>query len=610
MAPSRLLLSLLSAVAFAAGRKLSSRARKHLLANHCPSEAYAGQRNVIPSDNYDYLQSSDLHDRAPLLVSLWPLPTTFTFGAGSIALAENFTFSLPQGLPPMVAAFMSAAFERYYSILSQSQQRSQRVTSTALLQVLVNISLDAVSPYLGVDESYNLTIDTSAQAALSCLTVFGCLRGLETFSQLVQYSPEDNGRTVWGVPVFIQDAPRFTHRGVLIDTSRHFLPMQTIMAVLDGMVYDKLNTLHWHITDVQSFPYASDTPTLAVLAQGAWAPTATYSPTQLKQIVEYARLRGIRVMPEIDTPAHSASWGVGRPDVVLPCAADPYSSLLDPTKNATYELIQQLFTELASIFPDAVFHAGGDEVATGTYDGTTDVSCYDAPCVRAWMITQNMTEGDWKAVARYHIYRMQDIVVNKLNRSMGLWEEALDHYGPGTTNPTPPPPELLPSSTIVHTWLCPCWGWWNMSAFVSAGFRGVKQDSWYLSDPTVTWQAAYVADPTNNADSCDYSAGWANCTCSATSNNGLGCFNITQGEEVERVLGGEASIWGEEADESNLLGLLWPRVSAVGERLWSPIHINDIAQAQQRLVDHICRMKARGIPASPIQAGWCDGSRR
>ena len=101
------------------------------------------------------------------------------------------------------------------------------------------------------------------------------------------------------------------------------------------------------------------------------------------------------------------------------------------------------------------------------------------------------------------------------------------------------------------------------------------------------------------------------CTCTQKPDPSYyGCFNIQNQTLIDRVIGGEASIWGEQADVTNLLQLLWPRVSAVGERLWSPQFVNDQAAALPRLTDHRCRLVARGVPAAPVQPGFCDGSRR
>ena len=112
----------------------------------------------------------------------------------------------------------------------------------------------------------------------------------------------------------VLDYPRFKHRGVLVDTARHFLPMDTLYEILDGMAMNKFNVMHWHIVDDQSFPFGSQIlPDLP--GKGSYFAKAgkhVYSIDEVKSIVEYARVRGIRVIPEFDTPGHTQAWGKGK----------------------------------------------------------------------------------------------------------------------------------------------------------------------------------------------------------------------------------------------------------------------------------------------------------
>lgn len=92
----------------------------------------------------------------------------------------------------------------------------------------------------------------------------------------------------------------------MIDTSRHYLPVSTIKKIMDGMMYNKMNVLHWHIIDQDSFPM--EVPSRPELHQyGSLA--GTYSPSTITELQQYAALRSIRVIPEYDTPAHTRSWG-------------------------------------------------------------------------------------------------------------------------------------------------------------------------------------------------------------------------------------------------------------------------------------------------------------
>ena len=154
-------------------------------------------------------------------------------------------------------------------------------------------------------------------AALACARSWGVLRGLETFSQLVSAACTVPGS------VTITDSPRFPHRGIMIDSSRHFIPISNVLEFVDAMSFAKFNTLHWHLTDSQSFPVQSKAyprltmaafdpkngcrspfnPMLVESSSGhASATSCTYSAADLRRVVAFAKDRGIRVVPEFDSP--------------------------------------------------------------------------------------------------------------------------------------------------------------------------------------------------------------------------------------------------------------------------------------------------------------------
>ena len=158
------------------------------------------------------------------------------------------------------------------------------------------------------DESYEIVADATG-ATITAWTQWGALKALETFSQLV-HARGGGEHSLPAPPIKVTDRPRFGYRGLMIDTSRSYLTVTAIKQTLDAMAYCKLNLLHWHMVDDQSFPVESTAlPNLAGL--GAYSPLHTYSHADLAEVVTYARARGIAVLPEFDVPGHTSSWQIG-----------------------------------------------------------------------------------------------------------------------------------------------------------------------------------------------------------------------------------------------------------------------------------------------------------
>jgi hexosaminidase len=194
-----------------------------------------------------------------------------------------------------------------------------------------------------------------------------------------------------GLPLQIDDAPRFGYRGLLLDSARHFLPLPALLRTLDAMAATKLNVLHWHLTDAESFPLTL--PGFEDLAGAAWHPRAVYRPGDVAMVVEHARARGIRVVPEIDIPGHGA-WRA-RPEL-LACA-----DTLDPTQDAVYAFLADFLQAVTALFPDPYIFLGGDEV---------DVqACWGANAtIAAWAAARNTTAAQlqpyfWRRVVRARV---------------------------------------------------------------------------------------------------------------------------------------------------------------------------------------------------------------
>ena len=234
-----------------------------------------------------------------------------------------------------------------------------RFSSNASFTLSVNCSMRFESnsyPNLGIDESYQLNFTSSHRASLFAKTYVGVIRGLTTFEQLQR-------QETIPIPMSIVDKPRFPWRGVMLDVARHFIPLAIIKQAIDSMQLVKLNVLHLHLSDDQGFRLQSKQfPRLQDSKQ-------FYTQADMQDLIEYARQRAIRIVPEFDMPAHTASWFVGYPHLgsrgktsyELAKTWGVHNATMDVTRESTYDFLERFFAEVTQIFPDEYFHIGGDE---------------------------------------------------------------------------------------------------------------------------------------------------------------------------------------------------------------------------------------------------------
>lgn len=524
----------------------------------------------------------------PQDVSIFPDPMT---GKSSLMI-DSTTFDLTA--PPGAGPVLTAGIRRYLGSNSSlpgllfigNERRTDRGPSMAVactkLKVIVH-ELSEDGPHLGDDESYILTL-TSSNASLESNTVWGALRGLETFGQLLSAGADFPGFYFANVQQII-DAPQYMYRGLLVDTARHFLPVNVLLAVLDGMAIEKFNVLHWHSVDDQAFPMPS--PTLPALETfGPYSPGLSYSQADVTRVVNYAKYRGIRVVVEMDTPGHSKVIGEAFPgkDYLTDCLGITGWLPLDVTKKATLDLVATIWKDLVALFPDNYVFLGGDECHT---------ECWAAnPAINEWTQTRNLTANGSGSGSLFQWYIKEVVsMVAAYGKSPMMWS-------PLEWDTWAPP---FNGDAIMNIWTG------NVAELVyniSITNKLVTSFNWYLPAG-----AAYRSDPQG--------------LCSGV--NGAYKCNDTQ---LANIIGGEACLWGEGVDRGNFFTSAWPDLTAVAERLWSPknpqggLDLQDGDQRRLRL--HRCRLASRGLPLAPMssvympdashasfarwrQYQWCEG---
>lgn len=459
--------------------------------------------------------------------NLMPQPAEVSYGQGRLAINGNFRIALTGHTEPRLQAAASRLLRRLS--IQTGIPVGQAVENDAWKATLVIQCDHAGEAVQSVkeDESYHLEV-TPQQARLVAATPVGVLRGIETFLQLVDLNAQGFGVAA----VTMNDRPRFPWRGLMIDVSRHWMPLDVIRRNLDGMAALKLNVFHWHLSDDQGFRIESKVyPKL----QQMGSDSNYYTQEQVKEIITYARDLGIRVVPEFDMPGHSTAWFVGYPE--LASAPGPYTierhwgifdPAMDPTREETYTFLDAFIGEMAGLFPDEYFHVGGDEVNGKQW--------HRNPRIQAFMREHGMKDA--ADLQGYFNTRLLPLVVKHGKKPVG-WDEVL-HPG-------------VPKDIVIQSWR----GQESLAAAARQGYMGILSNGYYL-DMMFPASRHYLADPLEGA------------TADLTPEKG-------------RILGGEACMWSEFVMPGNIDSRIWPRLAAIAERLWSPPQVKNVDSMYRRL---------------------------
>ena len=404
-----------------------------------------------------------------------------------------------------------------------------------------------------VDAGENYRLSVSAEGiSIAAQGPVGVLRAFATLRQLVAFSTQK----ILIPYQTIDDSPRFSWRGILLDPARHFLAVSTVKRQIDAMELVKLNTLHLHLSDDQGFRVESlRYPKLN--AQGEF-----YTQSEIRDLVDYANDRGVIVVPEFDLPGHSLALISAYPQVgIIPKDAIlPGSGVLDPASEQTYSLLDGLLTEMAHLFPDPHFHMGGDEVADGAWK--------DLPDVKALMVKEKL--ADQHAVQSYFERRVISLLLRVGKVPIG-WEEVLKGG--------------VPAGVVVEAWQTSN----VMAASTAAGHKTIMASGYYLNllmpadylyedDPaatTGTGIAPELAEPLRKKSP----------LIAHILTDALVDFPhppLTADQE-KLLVGGEASLWGEIVTDDLVDHVLWPRAAVIAERFWSPASLTDVRSMYQRL---------------------------
>ena len=436
-------------------------------------------------------------------------------------------------------------------------------------------------------EAYQLHISESGHASIIAPTNRGAIYGLDTFAQLFYAHSHSATESYLPIaPVRIEDSPEFEHRGINLDISRNWIAPDDALRVLNAMAHCKLNRLHLHASDAQSWPL--DVPNLPELAaKGAYDLSQIWSPQDLRRVQRHGELRGIEVYLEIDMPGHTTSVAASHPELVTAAykepwtmyAAEPPAGQLALQSPKVMEFLTALFNDLVPRNAEVAshFHFGGDEVNTRVYGLGSDPS-----------ITKDKIRAHVQEIMN-HIFA----IAKHYSQTPIVWEELLLEWN-----------LTLPSNTIIQTWRSAE----ALTHVLDRGHRVLFGSSthWYLDCGHGAWldpasPSKPGPDPRASPPYLDECAPYKNWR-TVYSYNPLAGLSP---EHRRLVVGGEVHMWNELTDSVTLDGMLWPRAAAAAEALWTGMATPVSEDTTRRLAELRERLLLEGVAAGMVQMEWC-----
>lgn len=476
-------------------------------------------------------------------------------------------FELRADTPVTVDAAAPAAARALQSVLEPLGARVRREGSaTGGLQLVLTPSRAAD---LG-EEGYDLQVDaTGVQVVAASAT--GLFWSIQTIRQLlpaaIEFRTGVDG-TGWKLPgCHIVDQPRFGWRGAHLDVCRHFFTVAEIKRYIDLLALYKLNVFHWHLSEDQGWRLEINKHP-GLTDQGAWRRTPEggryggfYTQAQAREVVAYAAARSITVVPEIELPGHALAALTAYPE--LSCTGGPFEvtaewGVFDDVycagKDAALQLLKDVFDEVLDIFPSRFIHVGGDECPK-----TRWAAC---PACQQRMADEGL--ADEHELQSWFIRQFDQYLADKGRRLIG-WDEILEGG-------------LAPGAAVMS--------WRGTEGGIAAARAGhdvvmTPHNHVYLDYKHRDGEQEPGRLGINSLETCY-------------------AFDPMPAElgpdEASHVLGAQANVWSEGMpDWSKVEQLVWPRMCAVAEMVWSPQAGRQYEDFVRRLGPHGPRFEALGV---------------
>lgn len=486
-----------------------------------------------------------------------PKPTSMQPGDGQFAInSETKIYFAPENKEiESIAEYLAEKINTAtgFQIVPESSQNELEPANSICLKL--QTAADRLS-----DEGYELAIRNQS-VLLTSKQPAGLFYSVQTLRQLlppeIESSENITHKIDWNIPcVHIVDQPRFGWRGMLLDCCRHFMSKDFVKRYIDLLAYHKLNRFHWHLTEDQGWRIEiKNYPKLTKI--GAWRTYENgtihggfYTKEDVKEIVAYASSRYVTVIPEIELPGHSVAALASYPE--FSCTGGPFEvqtrwgvfkDVYCAGNDSTFKFLENVLAEVIELFPSPYIHIGGDEAPKDRW--------HECPKCQARIKTENLK--DEFELQSYFVKRIEKFLLSKNRRLIG-WDEILEGG-------------LAPEATVQS--------WRGMEGAIAAATSGhdaiaspFSHAYYNLPIETLDLRQAFAFEPIP--------------------------LGLTD-EQGKHILGGECTMWTEHAPQDRIDSMMFPRLLAMSEALWSSQNGKDYSEFHRRVRHHYSRLHLLGV---------------
>ena len=509
-------------------------------------------------------------------ISIIPRPEKYWVSSNTVKLDKHTRIIYED--PDPALRFMAEDLAR------QIEKRASFVPEVVALSLAKSIGND-ITLTLNLNDSaygkegYKIQHNGMKFLSIQANNVKGVFYGIQSLLQIFPQPGTEKEEKIILPAIYIEDKPRFVYRGMHLDVSRHFFPVSFVKQYIDLMAMYKFNTLHWHLTEDQGWRIEiTKYPRLTEV--GAWREKTIvghqvddnkvfdneryggfYTQDEIRDVVNYAASKQITIIPEIEMPGHSLAALAAYPE--MGCTGGPYQVIGEwgvfedvyCTKEQTFTFLEDILTEVISLFPGTYIHVGGDEVPKTRWK--------NCPSCQQRMKSEKLkTEEELQS---YFIRRIEKFLSAHDRRLIG-WDEILEGG-------------IAPEATVMS--------WRGTSGGVQAAQLGHDV---IMTPNDICYFDHYQGDPENEP------LAIGGMTKLSEVYNYEPIPDDLSPNRIKHILGAQANVWTEYlVKPEDITYMVLPRMAALAEVVWSPKDKRDWKSFYAKLPYHFALYREMGL---------------